>query len=835
MTYRASNLAAPLRLLAVAILVLAALALGLASAADSASAAGVVTWGGLPEPVPGLDEVVEVSAGSIDAARLADGTVVAWSPGSHEAPTPISGLSEVIAISSGAEDILALRRNGTVMAFGSNSNGGLGDGSTEESALPVEVSGLSEVVAVSAGGEANLALLRDGTVKAWGTNHDGELGDGTFTGPETCGSSSCSTVPVTVKGLSGVTAIDAGAYHNLALLADGTVRAWGLNGRGELGDGEFSEHGASKNEPVPVVELDEVTAISAGYEESIALLSDGTAKTWGDNRGGQLGDPSVPNGRHFEDVSVNHPVPVSELSEAVEVSAGGTDDMALLRDGTVVDWGENEPSRGSGLGTGASGPEVCELFPEGHEPEPLGPKCSKVPVVVYELTGVSQISEALEGEALAAGPLAERVTSVTPNAGAGNGGTEVTITGTNLSGASEVRFGASDAAAFTVLSSTSIAATAPPGSGVVDVRVTTPEGTTPVTPLDDRFDYAPTLASVEPSEGPEAGGTAVTIVGSNFRDVTGVDFGSTPATSFKVDSPTSITAESPAGTGSVDVSVTSSGGTSPTNAGDVFRYVARPTVTSLEPASGPVKTRVTIVGTNLQEVLEVRFGSTPATGIIVREYGSSISAEAPRGVSAVDVTVRTAGGASATNAGDVFTYVPSGPAPTVTKLLPKKGPTTGGTSVSVTGTNLAEAVAVYFGSTPAASFTVNSGQSITAVAPSSVVGTVDVTVQTTGGTSTLSSKDHFKYEGLLVEGVSPSSGPAAGGTHVTVTGEGFAPGSDTTQFLFKKTAASAVNCASTTSCVMVAPAGKVGTVDVRAIAGGKKSKVNRPADQYRYE
>jgi len=117
-------------------------------------------------------------------------------------------------------------------AWGYNAYGELGNGSTTKSTVPVAVSGLgSGVKSVSAGITHALALLNDGTVKAWGANEDGQLGIGNDSGPETCSfSEPCSTKPLSVSGLSGVTAVSGGGVHNLALLSDGTVMACGGNG-----------------------------------------------------------------------------------------------------------------------------------------------------------------------------------------------------------------------------------------------------------------------------------------------------------------------------------------------------------------------------------------------------------------------------------------------------------------------------------------------------------------------------------------------------------------------------------------------------------------------------
>ena len=119
---------------------------------------------------------------------------------------------------------------------------------------------------VSGGGVHNLALLGDGTVMAWGGNGSGELGNGTHTGPETCGRSpfqeACSTTPVAVSELSGVVAVSAGAQFSLALKSDGTVWAWGNNESGQLGDG------TTENSDVPV----QVTGLSGTNTSRVIQL-----------------------------------------------------------------------------------------------------------------------------------------------------------------------------------------------------------------------------------------------------------------------------------------------------------------------------------------------------------------------------------------------------------------------------------------------------------------------------------------------------------------------------------------------------------------------------------
>ena len=253
----------------------------------------------------------------------------------------------------------------------------------------------------------------------------------------------------------------------------------------------------------------------------------------------------------------------------------------------------------------------------------------------------------------------------------------------------------------------------------------------------------PTVTSVSPDTGPAAGGTSVTMTGTNFAGVTTVSFGGAAAASFDVVSPTQIIATSPTGTGTVDVTVTTPSGTSAPSTADQFSYMSAPTVTGVSPNTGPSTggTSVTIAGTNFTDATAVRFGSTAASTFSVVS-ATQITATLPAGTGTVDVTVTTSGGVSAPSGADQFTYQSSGP--TVTSVSPNSGPATGGTSVTITGANLSGATAVRFGGTAAGAFSVVSSSQITATSPAGI-GTVDVTVITAAGTSAPMAVDRFSY------------------------------------------------------------------------------------------
>ncbi len=261
----------------------------------------------------------------------------------------------------------------------------------------------------------------------------------------------------------------------------------------------------------------------------------------------------------------------------------------------------------------------------------------------------------------------------------------------------------------------------------------------------------------------------------------------------------------------------------------------KPKVTSVAPSAGLTSggTSVTITGTGLSDATAVSFGATNAAGLIVHSP-TSVSATTPAGTGTVDVTVTTPDGTSPIEPADRFEYVPAGPAPAITKAAPKKGPAAGGTALTLTGSGFAGSGEVLFGSTPATSFTVNDPTSITAIAPPGTVGSVDLRVVTPNGTSAVSKKGVYKYENPTVTGVAPAGGAKKGGSTVTVSGSGFAPGAGTTIW-FGKALATSAECSSTTSCVAIAPPTlKAGAVDVVAAVANKKSKKSA-ADRFAYE
>ena len=433
---------------------------------------------------------------------------------------------------------------------------------------------------------------------------------------------------------------------------------------------------------------------------------------------------------------------------------------------------------------------------------------------------------------------APAITSLSPSTGSTAGGTSVTITGTNFTGVTTaVTFGGIAAASFTVNSSTSITATSPPlPAGSAAVTVTTPSGTSASSTFTVTAASAPTISSLGTSTGTTAGGTSVAITGTNLTGATGVYFGGVAAASFVVNSSTSITAISPPQyAGTFDVTVVTYAGTSALSSNDRFAYsvASVPTVTSLGTSSGTTAggTSVAITGTNFTDAFGVTFGTVPAASVVVNSSTSITAIAPPQSAGTVDINVTTYAGTSVANSGDHFTYSAAS-APTVTSLGTSSGTTAGGTSVAITGTNFTGATAVSFGTVPAASFIINSSTSITAFAPPQAAATVDITVTTISATSATSASDHFTYTAAStpsVTGVTASSGSAAGGDLITVTGSAF---TGATAVSFGTTAASFA-VLSDTALLVNAPAGTAGTVDITVTTFAGTSSTGS-ADHYTY-
>jgi alpha-tubulin suppressor-like RCC1 family protein len=625
---------------------------------------------------------------------------------------------------------------------------------------------------------------------SWGYNGSGQLGNGSTT---------ISRVPLAVSVLSGVTAVAAGGEHSLALLSNGTVMAWGNNREGQLGTGST----ASSHLPVSVSGISSAIAIAAGKEHSMALLSNGTVMSWGSNEEGQLGSGS-------KATKSTIPVAVKGLTGVTAISAGDQFGLARLGNGTVMAWGAG------GEGQLGNGKKVK----------------SAVPVAVKSLTGAT---------AVAAG--GEHGLALLANGTVMSWGSNLTL---QLGFAPKTKIVKEEEEEF-------IEEDEQPENSDVPVPVRTLTGATAVA-AGGGYSLA-LLGSGEVQSwggnlngqlgnGSVGGMSSFPTAVGGLSGVTSIAAGIGHALALLSGGTVVAWGYNPDGqlgdnsnlNSPVPVAVAGIGGVAGIAGGGShsLSYGApAASVTGVSPGAGPQGggTSVTITGANLAEATAVHFGAAAASSFTVNS-GVSITAVAPGGAGVVDVTVTTLAGTNAPSAADKFTYLPP---PAITKIVPNKGPAAGGTSVTITGTAFTGATAVSFGSTPAASFAVNSATSITAVSPPGTAGASAIAVTTAVGTSAPTTRDVFKYELPTITSLSPSAGPAAGGTLVTATGTGFSPGTGTTAFKFGAVLATSVSCESTTTCVLVTPAKKAATVDVLAIVGKLKSRPAPPGDLFSFQ
>lgn len=314
------------------------------------------------QPVPGLTNVVAAAAGAACSfAVLGDGrllawglnagtgklgttplatleTLASWGPNSNT-PIPVVTKFDAVDVSCQSEHVLALARDGSVYSWGNGKNGRLGNGPlpvihfktrTPDRMtyvpFPVPIADLTNVIAVSAGAYHSLALLKDGTVRAWGSNKFGELGDGTTVDRDR---------PVPVVGVRNAVAVAAaGGAFSAALLADGTVMTWGTRANGVLGRPPWTDD--DKPDPTPAIMpgVAGIRAIAAGSGHMLALSATGSVYSWGADADGQLGRG---------DNTTTRPGLIKGLSEAQSICASNQTSTAVLASGRVMTWGAVRP------------------------------------------------------------------------------------------------------------------------------------------------------------------------------------------------------------------------------------------------------------------------------------------------------------------------------------------------------------------------------------------------------------------------------------------------------------------------------------------------------------
>ena len=291
-----------------------------------------------PTPAAALPgTIVQLATGlRSSAALLADGSLWTWGQdnvgqlgygtngGLITTPTRVPGLSNVIQVALSDEGSgYAVESDGSVWAWGDNSNGQLGNGSTTSTSTPVRVPLLTGIREVAAGGYYALARTSDGNVWSWGLNSHGELGDGTTLNE---------SLPEPVPGLAGIGQVASGGAESFAVRADGTLYSWGSNNFGQLGNGTTMD----SHSPAAVPGLSGVTQVASGGMATLALAGPQMGVwAWGDNFCGELGDGTTTS------TSLPEPIGLTGVTRIVGGSAFPiqTFSAAIRSDGTLWTWG----------------------------------------------------------------------------------------------------------------------------------------------------------------------------------------------------------------------------------------------------------------------------------------------------------------------------------------------------------------------------------------------------------------------------------------------------------------------------------------------------------------
>lgn len=405
------------------------------------------------------------------------------------------------------------------------------------------------------------------------------------------------------------------------------------------------------------------------------------------------------------------------------------------------------------------------------------------------------------------------VNNVTPYEGPAAGGTDITIRGKYFGAGTTVDFGGTLAAVFNQVSSEELTARTPAhAAGTVAINVVQTDGNNTA---HNSFTFlGAEVTAVNPARGPAAGATAITITGRRFGAGTTVTVGGVPAINVVVAGDgNSITAQTAAAAAAIaDVVVQNVGDPAVTLAG-AFTLVAGAGITEVEPDSGVEDggTSITITGHDFTQGAQVAVGGVPATDVTLV---SSTTLTATTGAHAggnVDVTVTNADGATATAAG-AFTYA------NITSATPTRGLPAGGTRVVILGAGFPDVPTVDFGADAGANIDRRSAEEIAVDTPAHAEGTVDVTIG--GGLAPMVLADAFTFSS--VTGVEPVGGPVAGGTAVTISGEGFTALATVS---FGATPAAALNLVSATELLATAPNVVAGPVDVVVHLNGIDTRV----------
>ena len=342
-------------------------------------AVGVGTATSTRVPLKIMDDIISIAAGgSFSLAVKADGSLWAWGDNSfgqigdgtvtthvwdeifsgwtmgddNNKSRPVNIMDHVVTVAAGYGHSLAIKKDGSLWAWGWNRSGQIGDGTTIDKITPVKI--MDNVISVAAGESHSLALKADGSLWAWGDNLYGQLGDGTVTidswtdGERKLTEDNNKSTPIEI--MNSVSSIASGGWHSLAIKTDGSLWVWGSNSRGEIGDGTVSSfdddwNRINNDKSKPVEIMQEVIYVAAGRSHSLAITADNNLLTWGDNEFGQLGDgTSSIHDYYWQEVETNDkstPIIVIDDANVVSVAGGQHHSLALKSDGSLWAWGNN--------------------------------------------------------------------------------------------------------------------------------------------------------------------------------------------------------------------------------------------------------------------------------------------------------------------------------------------------------------------------------------------------------------------------------------------------------------------------------------------------------------
>jgi len=245
----------------------------------------------------------------------------------------VLNITDALSVSTGNAHTCVARTNGLMSCWGNNVEGQIGVGNLAGPILtPIDVGGIDNVVEVALGAAHTCARRQDGGVRCWGYNFDGQLGDGTRVTRRT---------PPQTNSMTGAAQIDAGDFFSCARLQSGSVNCWGRNASGQIGDGSNATRQTS---PSSVTGISTAVDLTTGLAHGCVALSNGSMRCWGSNAGGKLGDGTTNDS--------NTPVVVTTLNDAIQASGGGGSTCALLAGGAIYCWGANSSGQ-LGDGTNA--------------------------------------------------------------------------------------------------------------------------------------------------------------------------------------------------------------------------------------------------------------------------------------------------------------------------------------------------------------------------------------------------------------------------------------------------------------------------------------------------